>query len=48
MSSGNTSSCNGSMKYNFPVHIQDVLEYMDEIKKTFQLTEKEIVQSIEA
>ena len=46
-SSGNTSCCNGSMKYNFPVHIHDALEYMDEIKKTFQLTEKEIVQSIE-
>ena len=46
-SSGNTGICNGSMKYNFPVHIHDVLEYMDEIKKTFQLTEKEIVQSIE-
>ena len=47
MSNGNTVICNGSMKYNFPVHIHDALEYMDDIRKTFQLTEKEIVQSIE-
>ena len=41
------SSGNGSMRYDFPVYIHDALAYMDDIKKTFQLTEGEIVQSIE-
>ena len=43
---------NGSMRYDLPVYIQDALENIDEIKKTFQVTERltaeEIVQSIEA
>ena len=47
MSGGYINSGNGSMRYDFPVYIHDALEYMDDIKKTFQLTEGEIVRLIE-